>query len=50
MILLYTHTLKSSGGEVGNLADNTSHPPSVIKMVCSNYADLYPSAVTYTYT
>jgi hypothetical protein len=36
----------SNAGDVGNLFDITSTPPSVITSVCSNYADLYPSAVT----
>ena len=26
----------SNGGDVGNLDDRTSHPPSVITRVCSN--------------
>ena len=35
----------SRGGDVGSLAVSTSQPVSVIRRVCSNCADLYPSVV-----
>ena len=37
---------KHKGGDVSNLLVRTSQPDSVISMVCSNWADLWPSAVT----
>ncbi len=41
--------LLSNSGEVSFLAVKTSHPVSVIKIVCSNCADLFPSEVTFYY-
>lgn len=38
--------LKSKGGDSGVLLEITSYPPSTTTNVCSNYALLYPSAVT----
>lgn len=38
--------LNPNEGESANLLVKTSAPPSVIRIVCSNWADLLPSAVT----